>query len=87
MFMEAIDIFYSSVTDPTWFPGNPNTNETRDFTWAINSSLLSAEAADWQISFSEVAADYSNVQGPLQELRQTEHSRQVTASMTALHPL
>ena len=87
MFMEAIEIFYSSVTDPTWFPGNPNTHESRDFTWVINSSVLSAEAAEWQRSFSEVAADYINIHRTNHELRQTEESRQVTASMAALHRL
>jgi hypothetical protein len=87
MFMEANDHFYSSVTDATWFSGTPVTRETGSFTWAINSSLLSADAADWRMSFSEVAADYTNIHGSVEELRQTEDSRQVTASTAALHLL
>ena len=85
MFMEASENFYSSVTDSTWFTGNPNTNETGDFTWAINSSVLSGKAAGWIMSFSEAAADYTNIHRLLQELREAEDSIQVTASAAALH--
>ena len=85
MFMEAVDVLYSSVTDCRWFLGNPNLHETRGFTWSINSSLLSAAAADWHVSFSESAADYTNIAGSLRVLRPSDDNRQ--ASRSALIPL
>jgi hypothetical protein len=86
MFMKAIDLFYSSITDRRWFPGNPDICETKGFTWLINSSKLKLHASDWQISFSAPAADFGDTQPSVPLMNIREKSKSIFSMKPAYHP-
>ena len=86
MFMNAIDLFYSSVSDCRWFLGNPNIHETKGFTWFINSSKPKEYVADWQISFSEPAAGFSYTERSIPLISNEEKRKAIFLITPAYHP-
>jgi hypothetical protein len=57
--MNAIDPYYSSLSDCCWFTGNIILKEKQPSTWFIDSSGFRSPDRYWKISVSEKTPSYA----------------------------